>query len=74
MADLDLAIHAEVELIEHCPAVDTSVLTQRQTVVLYLLYVRNMDTQQAADELGCNERAVRAVHARALERLREMAG
>jgi len=70
--ELAYAIHAGLELEEHCPSVDASVLSNRQTIVLYLRYVRGMDTQQVADELGCSVRAVQQVHARALDRLREM--
>lgn len=72
MNDLALLHAAMFGLAEQCPAVDTSVLTHRQIVVLYLRYCKDMDTTEVAEVLGCSVRAVQAVQARALARLREV--
>lgn len=69
---LSLVTEALYGLAESCPSLDTSLLTERQTVVLYLRFVQGMDTTQTAAALDCSVRAVQATQARAMKRLREV--
>jgi len=70
VSDLSLIADAMFGLAESCPNVDTSVLTERQIVVLYLRYVKDMETAEVAEVLGLKSGSVNAIHRRAMERLR----
>lgn len=70
--DLALVTEALYGLAEACPAVDTSLLTERQVLVLYLRYVKGLDSAGTATALGCSVRAVQAIRARAMKRLRDV--
>jgi len=70
--DLSLVTEAIYGLAEACPVVDTSLLTERQVLVLYLRFVKGLDSAETATALGCSVRAVQAIQARAMKRLREV--
>jgi len=74
VSDLSLIADAMFGLAESCPNVDTSVLTERQIVVLYLRYVKDMETAEVAEVAGYSVRTVNRLHAAAMDRIRNSIG